>query len=140
MKILQLILKDSCIFFALYMCGYASYVMIGSIIDIWSLYKNRLRERMHNELYHDFYFPVSILVPAFNEETTILSTINNLLELDYKIFVIVVVDDVSTDNTSKLVIATYHLEKNDMPVLRQVPCKEITEVYSGDIGGSQLFW
>lgn len=138
MRILQSFLKESSVFFAIYMFGYATYIMLGSIISIWNLYRNRLRERMHNELNHDFYFPVSILVPAFNEERTIISTINNLLDLDYKIFEIVVIDDGSTDNTAKLVIETYNLQKNEMPIHIQVPCKRITEVYSGDIGDRSI--
>lgn len=134
----QLFLKYMGIFFAVYMIGYASYTIIGSISSMWKLYTSRLKERMHNELYHDFYFPVSILVPAYNEETTIISTINNLLELEYKTFEIVVIDDGSTDHTAKLVIETYHLQKNDMPIHIQVPCKPILEVYSGERGNRRI--
>ena len=131
---LQELLKDSSILFAIYMFGYATYIILGGTVAIWNLYRNRLRERMENKLDHDFYFPVSILVPAFNEEKTIISTINNLLDLDYKIFEIIVIDDGSTDNTAQQVIKTYNLQKNDRPIRLQVPCKEIKEVYSGDIG------
>ena len=87
---LQELLKDSSILFAIYMFGYVTYIILGGTVAIWNLYRNRLRERMKNKLDHDFYFPVSILVPAFNEEKTIISTINNLLDLDYKIFEIIV--------------------------------------------------
>lgn len=133
-----MLLQDSSAVFAIYMFGYATYLLFGGIIAIWNLYKNRLRERMSNELNHTYYFPVSILVPAFNEEKTILTTISNLLKLDYKIFEIVIIDDGSTDNTAKRVVDTYNLHKNDMPVRLQVPCKEITETYSGNIGNRSL--
>lgn len=134
----QLFLRFVGIFFAVYMLGYASYVIFASIISMRKLYTDRLKERMHNELYHDFYFPISILVPAYNEEKTIISTINNLLELEYRTFEIVIIDDGSTDNTAKLVIETYHLQKNDMPIHIQVPCKPISEIYSGDRGNRRI--
>ena len=113
---LQLFLNITGIFFAIYMFGYASYTMVAGIVSIWNLYRNRLKERMENELDHDFYFPISILVPAYNEEKTIVTTINNLLDLDYKIFEIVVIDDGSTDKTAQLVIDTYHLQQDQIPI------------------------
>ena len=135
---LQIFLNITGIFFAIYMFGYASYTMVAGIVSIWNLYRNRLKERMENELDHDFYFPISILVPAYNEEKTIITTINNLLDLDYKIFEIVVIDDGSTDKTAQLVIDTYHLQQDQIPIHIQVPSKEIMEVYSGDIGNRSI--
>lgn len=45
---------------------------------------------------------VSILVPAYNEEKSIVDSINSLLKQEYTHFEIIVVDDGSTDNTLKL--------------------------------------
>lgn len=119
------------IFFALYLIGYASFLTLGGIISILRLRKNRLKERMENELDHDFYFPISILVPAYNESKTILTTVRNLVELDYKLFEIVIIDDGSTDATAQLVIDDFKLVKDFKPVRIQVPSKEINEIYSG---------
>lgn len=81
-------------------------------------------ERIHNELDHEFYFPISIIVPAYNENITAVQTINNLLKLDYKIFEIVVVDDGSTDNTKQLLIDRFGLQPDAHRLIRyQVPCK-----------------
>jgi peptidoglycan-N-acetylglucosamine deacetylase len=46
---------------------------------------------------------VSVIVPGYNEEVTIIKTIENLLKSDYSNFEIVVVDDGSKDNTFKIV-------------------------------------
>lgn len=43
--------------------------------------------------------PVSILVPAYNEELTIVSTVKSLLQQEYPQFEILVINDGSTDNT-----------------------------------------
>ena len=49
--------------------------------------------------------PVTILVPAFNEEAVIESAVQSLLELDYPAYEILVVDDGSTDGTAARVAA-----------------------------------
>lgn len=46
---------------------------------------------------------VSIIVPAFNEEKVIVKTIDSLLKSVYQNFEILVADDGSTDNTSRIV-------------------------------------
>ncbi|MBM3154617.1 MAG: glycosyltransferase [Chloroflexi bacterium] len=54
------------------------------------------------EKYLDHYPPVSILVPAFNEEKCIAGTLETLLEADYPDKEIIVIDDGSTDDTLKI--------------------------------------
>lgn len=51
--------------------------------------------------------PVSIIVPAYNEEVTAIKTIQSLLKLDYPDFEIIFVDDGSKDKTHELVNASY---------------------------------
>jgi cellulose synthase/poly-beta-1,6-N-acetylglucosamine synthase-like glycosyltransferase/peptidoglycan/xylan/chitin deacetylase (PgdA/CDA1 family)/spore germination protein YaaH len=51
--------------------------------------------------------PVSIIVPAYNEEVTALKTIKSLLSTEYETFEIIFVDDGSKDNTYDMVYAAY---------------------------------
>ena len=120
------------VFFALYMFGYVIYITLGVVTSIWGLRKSRLKERMESELDHDFYFPISILLPAYNEEKTILTTVNYLIEMNYKLFEIVVIDDGSSDNTAHFIIDNYNLKQDHKPIRLQVNSKEILEVYSGE--------
>lgn len=119
-------------FFTAYLIGYTSYITIGGMVSLRKLRENRLRERMENELDHAFFFPVSILVPAFNEGSTILTTVNHLLKMDYKLFEIVVVDDGSTDATAQRMIETFNMKRDHRPVRLQVPSNDILEVYMGE--------
>ncbi|MFC6464883.1 glycosyltransferase family 2 protein [Marinilactibacillus sp. GCM10026970] len=120
------------IFFATYTIIYGCYLTISGIISMSSLRNYRIKQRLENELNHQFYFPISILVPAYNEATTIVTTVNHLLEMDYKLYEIVVVDDGSTDKTAQSMIDKYNLKRDFKPVRLQVPSKEILEVYSGE--------
>jgi cellulose synthase/poly-beta-1,6-N-acetylglucosamine synthase-like glycosyltransferase/peptidoglycan/xylan/chitin deacetylase (PgdA/CDA1 family)/spore germination protein YaaH len=50
----------------------------------------------------EFQPPVSVLIPAYNEEEVIVYTINSVLESDYPNLEVIVVDDGSTDDTGDL--------------------------------------
>jgi cellulose synthase/poly-beta-1,6-N-acetylglucosamine synthase-like glycosyltransferase/peptidoglycan/xylan/chitin deacetylase (PgdA/CDA1 family)/spore germination protein YaaH len=51
--------------------------------------------------------PVSIIVPAYNEEITVVKTVNSLLKTSYEAFEIILIDDGSKDNTFEVVKAMY---------------------------------
>ena len=87
-------------FFILYMILYSSFLFLSVTVGSSDLYAAKRRNLLKNELANDYYVPVSILVPAHNEEITIEATVRSLLALDYKLYEIVVVDDGSTDNTT----------------------------------------
>ncbi len=50
----------------------------------------------------DFQPPVSVLIPAYNEESVIVYTVNSVLESDYPKLEVIVVDDGSIDGTGEL--------------------------------------
>lgn len=85
--------------------------------------------RIKNELKHEFYFPVSILVPAYNEEVTILDSVQSLLDLNYQLYEIIVVDDGSEDHTSQVLIDHFHMQKINRPIRRVVPCQPQEAIY-----------
>ena len=59
---------------------------------------------------HTIPLKISIIVPAYNEEKTITSTIQSLQELDYSNYEIIVVDDGSTDQTYQKVVQTQNCQ------------------------------
>jgi cellulose synthase/poly-beta-1,6-N-acetylglucosamine synthase-like glycosyltransferase len=62
-------------------------------------------------------FPlISLIVPSFNEETTIRKSIKSLIDLDYPNYEIIVVDDGSTDKTLKL---AREFESSNVKVIHQ---------------------
>lgn len=76
-----------------------------------------------------FYRPISIIVPAYNEEKTIVASIRALLNLQFPEFEIIVVNDGSKDNTLKTLIEKFNLIEIP-PVVRQIlPHKPIKAVY-----------
>lgn len=73
--------------------------------------------------------PVSIIVPAFREEASIVENVRSLLSLNYPLFEIIVVCDGSPDATLERVIEAYAMEKSDAAVQIAIPCSPIRGVY-----------
>lgn len=64
-------------------------------------------------LKHEHLPNVGVIVPAFNESTTICGTINSLLKVDYNVksFLTLVVSDGSTDNTVEMLKHKYNMHE-----------------------------
>lgn len=117
------------IFFILYIFGYSTFLFISVITGGHELFESIKKDRLKNLIKNDYYIPVSIVVPAYNEEVTITKTINSLLHLDYRLYEIVIVNDGSTDSTLQTLIDTYKLKKVHRPICKSVTCSTILEVY-----------
>ncbi len=134
-NILRHLIIFSNIFFFFFLIIYSTYLLICGVYGSVKMYRYRKMERLHNELEHEFYFPISIIVPVYNEGTTGVQTVQNLLKQDYTHYEIVIVDDGSKDNTKELMIEAFSLKKEKYrPVRYVVPCKPVREVYSARRG------
>jgi cellulose synthase/poly-beta-1,6-N-acetylglucosamine synthase-like glycosyltransferase len=60
--------------------------------------------------YSPLEYPVSVLVPAYNEEEGIIDTVTSLLHLDYVEYEVLVINDGSTDRTLELLTEHFELE------------------------------
>ncbi len=129
MEGLKLFLYIIEIFFVIYLLVYSTFLFLSVAFGTSSLYQKRKLEKMHSELKHSYYVPVSIITPAYNEELTVVDTVCSLLECDYKLMEIIVVDDGSTDKTAEVLINHFQLKKVDRPIRRQITCQEVIAVY-----------
>ena len=87
-------------FFVAYLIGYSTFLFLSVVVGSLELYKHRRQEMFKSILPSDYYLPISIIVPAYNEEVTVADTVRSLLTLDYRAYEIIVVDDGSKDRTS----------------------------------------
>ena len=122
------------IFFFFYMFLYALVFFVTTIFSAFNLddffkRKKHMSQTVINNKVN--YIPISILVPAYNEEVTIVDSINSLLNLDYPAYEIVIVNDGSKDNTVGEVIEHFHLKKVSKPYRRLVESNEALGIYEG---------
>lgn len=73
--------------------------------------------------------PLSLLIPAYNEQENIVSNIKSLMKIDYPQFEIVVVNDGSTDKTHEKIVETFGLYKIESAVKTSIPTNEVRGVY-----------
>jgi cellulose synthase/poly-beta-1,6-N-acetylglucosamine synthase-like glycosyltransferase len=74
--------------------------------------------------------PISIIAPAYNEETTILESVRSLLSLEYPVFEVIVVNDGSTDLTLDKLIRSFRLQKSKRVFRKVVDHKPVRGIYA----------
>ncbi|AHA58127.1 glycosyl transferase family protein [Geobacillus genomosp. 3] len=73
--------------------------------------------------------PVSILVPAYNEEAGIIGSIRSLLSIEYPQYEVIVINDGSTDRTLERLIQHFGLRPVYRVIRHQLAAKEIKTIY-----------
>lgn len=73
--------------------------------------------------------PVSVLVPAYNEEAGIVESIRSLLALEYPLHEIVVISDGSTDGTIPRLVDAFQLREARRPTPPFLPHKPVRATY-----------
>jgi cellulose synthase/poly-beta-1,6-N-acetylglucosamine synthase-like glycosyltransferase len=118
-----------------YVIALEVYYFVLNLSSFWCASKymaNRAIDTLPRR-YTDFDLPVSILVPAFNEETTITATIHSLLQLKYTEVELVIINDGSRDQTMEVLKKDFAL----VPVLEvfagQLTTQPIKGIYTSPL-------
>ena len=87
--------------------GLALLVILMSVYAIFTTIAYKIKQRIDlkkPQVKYESYKPfVSIMIPAHNEEAVISNTVENVLNLDYPNFEVIVIDDRSSDNTASVI-------------------------------------
>ncbi len=84
---------------------------------------------LRNILERELEMPVSILVPAHNEEAGIVASLRSMLALHYPEFEVVVASDGSTDRTMDLLIEHFALVVDPRIYRRAIPTAPVHRIY-----------
>ncbi|MBO0961580.1 glycosyltransferase family 2 protein [Neobacillus sp. MM2021_6] len=122
--------------FASFIAGYMVLVIIFYTVFLFiSMIQLRKEYQLDRIQVYDDYLegiytkPVSIIVPAFNEEAGIVHSVRSLLRVNYPIFEVIVVNDGSTDHTLKKMIDHYDMKEIQKVVRIQISTKAIGKIY-----------
>jgi cellulose synthase/poly-beta-1,6-N-acetylglucosamine synthase-like glycosyltransferase len=114
---------------------YASTNLIYGILLVQSICATLQYHRLLTGLWHSrmrtspLTPPISILVPARNEEKSIVDSVRSLLALDYPELEVIVVNDGSTDDTLATLKQAFRLVETDILHVSEVPTSPIRGVY-----------
>lgn len=126
------------VFFVIYLIGYSTFLFLSVFFGTTELYQRQKEKSLNNRLRNDFYVPISVIVPAHNEEKTAVDTVCTLLEQDYRLFEIIVVDDGSTDRTAENIIEYFKMYSVRRPIRKKLKCEPEKKVYEAKIGNVLL--
>lgn len=84
---------------------------------------------MKSQLEKGYHRPISVLVPAFNEEQTIEASVRAFLGLNYPDFEVIVINDGSSDHTLQVLLDGFELQKSEEFPSRLLPTRAIHGVY-----------
>lgn len=73
--------------------------------------------------------PISLVIPAYNESASIVTSVKAMLQLEYPAFELVVVNDGSTDNTLEKLIEEFGMRRFPEAYRARVPCAAVRGVY-----------
>lgn len=93
-----------------YVNTFVGFLILCACMVIYGLYSlaatmyRKRKLRKHPPIINEEYKPfVSIMIPAHNEEQVIANTVENILQIEYPKYEVIVIDDRSTDNTADVV-------------------------------------
>ena len=114
-------------YFVLLNTGY----LLLNLLSLLSLRRYMEGQRLANlpPSFHGFDLPISLLVPAYNEATSIAASVRSLLQLNYPEYEIVVINDGSTDQTLEVLTREFALVPFPEVNWRRLPCQEIRQIY-----------
>jgi cellulose synthase/poly-beta-1,6-N-acetylglucosamine synthase-like glycosyltransferase len=119
----------------------ATYLIIGSSLlylfilavshqKMLSIIKSTMNSRFRELAGSEYVPPVSILVPSYNEELTIIESVRSLMTLEFPMYEVVVINDGSADQTLQVLLETFDLKPCRLTGFRPlVKSKTIRNVY-----------
>lgn len=116
-----------------------SFTILLSIIYIIQMFVSFFRVRKnYSKHFSDDYLryvdsnnllPISLIIPAYNEQENIVQNIRSLMKINYPCYEIIVVNDGSTDKTGELVIDAFNMHPIETSIRYQIQTKNIRGVY-----------
>lgn len=92
------------------------YAVFTNLVHL--LIKRKLRKypQVINKDYKPF---ITVMIPAHNEEDVIANTVENILQMDYENFEVIVIDDRSSDNTATVIKDLEQKHENVKALIRE---------------------
>ncbi len=109
--------------------GIYLFLFLVSLYEVLKFIKRTFFSDYQQILQSDMTWPISILVPAHNEEKNIVETVRSLQLVNYGEFEIIVVNDDSTDRTLRSLIDAFDLRRIDKVYKRSLATRAIRGVY-----------
>lgn len=108
----------------------AGYLLLNmfSLIYLHQMMRERASDEL-TQIYSGFEPPITLLVPAYNEQATIAASIRSMLQLNYPQFEILVINDGSKDHTLEVLQREFSLVPFPEAYRARLQTKTIRAIY-----------
>lgn len=116
-------------FFLLYFLivnGFYAFLYFASLPQFYQRFKEAKSEQFTKLLSSDSLPPIAILIPGYNENYTLVQSIQSAFNVNYPHIEIVAIDDGSTDNTMEILKKEFQLSETpaaSRPLLETGPIR-----------------
>jgi cellulose synthase/poly-beta-1,6-N-acetylglucosamine synthase-like glycosyltransferase len=115
--------------------GYFSAVyLIYAVLNVFAVF--RIRGYLEvadlaaaDNVFSSLDLPVSVIVPAYNESTSIITSIRAMLQIEYPDFEVIVVNDGSTDDTLRKLIDEFGMRPFPEAYRQRVSCRRVRGLF-----------
>lgn len=121
--------SEFCMFYTIAVNLFYNGQMLISVFDLSGYFQKMKSSDYKRFIDSKNMIPISIIVPAYNEEKTIVDNIKSLLALNYYEYEIIVVNDGSKDLTLEKIIEEFELVKVNQPVKVSIQTNQIAGIY-----------
>ena len=108
---------------------FAAYFLIDIFLFVYALIIHKKNQNKKNKEYNYTDFSISIIVPAYNEEISIVDCIKMLSKVDYENFEIIVVNDGSKDHTLQKMKKHFSFKEVEFNFVSEIKTNTIKKVY-----------
>ncbi|UFU00540.1 glycosyltransferase [Radiobacillus kanasensis] len=104
-------------------------IFVVSAIDLRKKYKLNEEDAYEDYLNSADTKPLTVIVPAYNEEAGIIGSVRSLLSMNYPEYEIVIVNDGSKDRTLELVVERFEMKPVSKPIRMKLQTKPVKQLY-----------
>ncbi|PYV31463.1 MAG: glycosyl transferase [Acidobacteria bacterium] len=109
--------------------GVYTLLMMVSLVSVW-VHNRRLAYQGLDDIRESVITPpATIIMPAWNEQEIIATSLASILKTDYPSLEVIVVDDGSSDETLQRLITAFKLVKMDLIYRPRIPTKALRGFY-----------
>ena len=105
-------------------------LFLVSLREIWYFVRRTFFSDYQQIMQSEMTWPISVLVPAHNEEKTIVQTVRSLQMVNFGEFEVIVVNDGSTDGTLERVVEAFEMRRIDHVYRRSIPTAPVRGTYA----------
>lgn len=118
-----------CMSFTLLLCVIYLLQLVIALVKIKKRDSKKIADDYLRYADSENLIPISLIIPAFNEQENIVYDIKSLMHLNYPEYEIIVVNDGSTDQTHFKIIDAFKLYEITPSMKTSIPTQEIRGVY-----------